>query len=195
MMPFVTEEIFGQLPTFNGTDLMVSAWPDAQSLAEYKNAEAENSIGVVCDVVGSVRSIRARYGLSPKQELDVVVSAKSDDLSALLQQQQALVCKLANICSFNVGVDVTKPSESSASVAGGLEIYVVLQGLVDFEAERARLNKELAAAQKDEAMFSKKLSNPGFLNNAKPEIVEKDKAKLEAITQQISRLQAQIAEL
>ena len=161
----------------------------------FQDTSAEASIAVVCDIVGSVRSIRARYGLSPKTELRVSVNAKSSELADLLKNQTKLICKLANICSFNADCGLTKPDQSSASVVGGLEIYVVLEGLVDFEAEKARLAKELQAAQNDEAMFSKKLSNPGFLNNAKPEIVQKDKAKLAAITEKIARLHAQIAEL
>ncbi|MDO5328543.1 MAG: valine--tRNA ligase [Coriobacteriia bacterium] len=191
IMPFITEEIYQELPNKETNFLMMAPWPDVS----FEDAEAEASINVVCGVVGAVRSIRARYGLSPKQKLDIAVNT-NDDLSVeLLDNQAAFIKKLANVGDMQVGVGLDKPDQSSVSIAGNLEIYIILTGLVDFEKEKARLNKELKAAQKDEAMFSKKLSNPGFLNNAKPEIIEKDKAKLANLQDTIERLNSQIAEL
>ena len=66
---------------------------------------------------------------------------------------------------------------------------------IDFDAERARLTKERATLQKDEAKFAKKLSNPGFLAKAAPEIVEKDTAKLAELRDKLARVEEQLAEL
>ena len=71
----------------------------------------------------------------------------------------------------------------------------MLSGLVDFDAERARITKEIGKLEKDQAKFSKKLSNPGFLSKAAPEIVEKDRAKLEGIEDRLERLRAELAEI
>ena len=91
--------------------------------------------------------------------------------------------------------DAHKPAESACIVARGCEVYCVLTGLIDFEAERARLTKERATLQKDEAKFAKKLSNPGFLAKAAPEIVEKDTAKLAELRDKLARVEEQLAEL
>lgn len=195
IMPFITEQIYQDLPIAkDAKHIMMSAWPDFADFECFIDPSAEQSIGVVCDAVGSVRSIRARYGISPKTDLSVIIKPANDNLVSLINSQAELIKKLANIADFNVDSSAVKP-ESSSVVVGDLEIFVILDGLVDFEAEKARLQKELDAAKKDEAMFSKKLSNPGFLNNAKPEIIAKDKAKLAAIQENISRLSSQINEL
>ena len=195
-MPFVTEEIYQELPMTHETKhLMMAAWPDASAFASFRDEASEVSIGLVCDIVGAVRSIRARYGISPKQALDVIVKPKDKKISGLISSQVDLIKRLANTSEFSVDKDSKKPDQSSVVVANNLEIFIVLKGLVDFEAEKARLTKEIDALSKDEAMFSKKLSNPGFLKNAKPEVIEKDKAKLAKIQDNLSRLENQIKEL
>ena len=196
IMPFVTEEIYQQLPMDHETKhLIMAAWPDASAFASFRDEASEVSIGLVCDIVGSARSIRARYGISPKQELEVVVKPKDNKLADLISSQVDLIKRLANTSELSVDAKAAKPNQSSVVVANGVEIYIVLEGLVDFDAERKRLTKELDVLKKDEAMFSKKLSNPGFLQNAKPEVVEKDKGKLAKIQENISLLETQIKEL
>lgn len=195
-MPFITEEIYAQLPLLRKTEhLMMVAWPDVSELNKFRDEEAEKSIGLVCDIVGSVRSIRARYSISPKQELEVVVKPNNSDSSEMISSQTNLIKRLANISNLDVDANATKPNSSSVVVINNTEVYIVLEGLVDFDAERVRLEKELKTLEKDEQMFSKKLSNPGFLKNAAPEVVEKDKIKLAKIKDNISLLEAQIKEL
>ncbi|WP_165046089.1 valine--tRNA ligase [Adlercreutzia sp. ZJ138] len=196
IMPFVTEEIYQQLP-INRTDapyLIGAAWPDAEALSSYVDTDAERAIQMVCECVNAIRSTRARYGISPKTELAVVVKAEGAD-TALLEAQRDLICGMGNTASLVIGADVSKPAESSVSLAPGLEVYIVLSGLVDFAAERARLGKERDKLAKDVAKFQKKLGNPGFLAKAAPEIIEKDKAKLADLTDKLARLDAQLAEI
>lgn len=194
IMPFVTEEIYQDLPTKTDEYLMISAWPDASALAKYVDEESERAVQLVIEVVSAVRSTRSRYGISPRQELGVVVGAEEADV-ALLEAQHQLVTDMANLTSLEVAAKVEKPAESVVVLAGGLEVYIVLSGLVDFAAERARLEKELAKVEKDAAKFEKKLSNPGFLAKAAPEIVEKDRAHLAELKETRSKLTTQIAEL
>ena len=195
-MPCVTEEIYQELPMTHETKhLIMAAWPDAAEFSSFRDEKSEVSIGLVCDIVGAVRSIRARYGISPKQELSIIFKPKYKDLADLISSQVDLIKRLANTSELSVDEKAAKPNQSSVVVANGVEIYIVLEGLVDFDAECKRLTKELDALKKDEAMFSKKLSNPGFLKNAKPEVVEKDKGKLAKIQENISLLETQLKEL
>ncbi|MBQ3106597.1 MAG: valine--tRNA ligase, partial [Eggerthellaceae bacterium] len=174
--------------------LMMASWPQAEQLAKWADASAERAIQMVCDTVGAIRSTRSRYGISPKTPLDVAVKASSEDVD-LLVGQSALVKSLGNAASFTVSADASKPAESSVVLDGGLEIYVCLSGYVDFAAERTRLEKEHAKLAADAAKFQKKLSNPGFLAKAAPEIVQKDKAKLAELTDKLAKLEAQLSEL
>ena len=80
-------------------------------------------------------------------------------------------------------------------LANGAELFVVLSGLVDFNAERARLEKEIAKFEKDHLKYSKKLSNPGFLANAAPEVIERDKAKVADMEERLRQMRAQLADM
>lgn len=197
IMPFVTEQVYGEMPKDADAApmLIVAAWPDAGELAAYVDEDAERAIAMVCEVVGAVRSTRARYGISPKTALLVAVKVADEADAALLLGQEHLVRQLANVEEFDVAVEASKPAESAVVLGSGLEVYIVLAGHVDFAAERARLVKEREGVAKDAAKFEKKLSNPGFLAKAAPEIVEKDRAKLADLTDKLARLDAQIAEL
>ena len=196
-MPFVTEAIWENVPHAEGEApaLMMAKWPEPESLASLVDEESERAVSLLCDVVSAVRSTRARYGISPKQELPVVLRAEFEN-AHVLEGLKSQIVSMARASELSiVPSDAQKPAESACVVAHGCEVYCVLTGLIDFEAERARLTKERATLQKDEAKFAKKLSNPGFLSKAAPEIVEKDTAKLAELRDKLARVEEQLAEL
>ena len=196
-MPFVTEAIWENVPHAEGEApaLMMAKWPEPESLASLVDEESERAVSLLCDVVSAVRSTRARYGISPKQELPVVLRAGFEN-ARVLEGLKSQIVSMARASELSiVPSDAHKPAESACVVAHGCEVYCVLTGLIDFEAERARLTKERATLQKDEAKFAKKLSNPGFLAKAAPEIVEKDTAKLAELRDKLTRVEEQLAEL
>lgn len=196
IMPFVTEQIYQELPGEKETEfLMMASWPDADALAGYVNKEAERAIEMVTQSVSSIRSTRARYGISPRVELSISVKPVNEDMAVLFTEQQSLIKALANIAVESIDVNLEKPDESTMCLAEGIELYVILTGLVDFGAERKRLEKEIAALEKDFAKFDKKLSNPGFLSKAKPEIIEKDRAKLADISDKLIHLKTQLEDM
>jgi len=196
-MPFVTEAIWENVPHAEGEApaLMMAKWPEPESLASLVDEESERAVSLLCDVVSAVRSTRARYGISPKQELPVVLRAGFEN-ARVLEGLKSQIISMARASELSiVPSDAHKPAESACVVAHGCEVYCVLTGLIDFDAERARLTKERATLQKDEAKFAKKLSNPGFLAKAAPEIVEKDTAKLAELRDKLARVEEQLAEL
>jgi len=194
IMPFVTEEIYQQLPCEKDSPYLIGAvWPDAEDFEKYCNTSAERSIELVCQVIGAIRSSRARYGISPKTPLDVVVKANDADVE-LLNSEKALVESIG-AARLSAAADASKPAESSAVLSAGVEVYVCLSGLVDFEAERARLSKERAKVDADVAKLTKKLSNEGFLAKAAPEIIEKDRGKLADLTDRLARIDEQLENL
>ena len=196
IMPFVTEEIYQDLPFDRSEDayLIGAQWPSAAALAAYVDDDAERAIDLVCEVISAVRSTRARYRLSPRQALDVVVKAPGAD-AALLDAQRTLVEGMGNTSSLSVAPDAVKPDASAVVLGEGVETYIALTGLVDFDAERARLAKERDKVAKDEAKLAKKLSNQGFLAKAAPEIIEKDRAHHAELADMLARIDAQLAEL
>ncbi|WP_251198477.1 valine--tRNA ligase [Anaerotardibacter muris] len=196
IMPFITEKIYQEMPGEKECEfLMMCPWPDAQELACYIDPAAEKAIDLVTGAVSGVRSTRARYGLSPKVELEVVVSAENEEALQLFKDQESLICALGSMKVAEAGIACEKPQDSAPVIAGEVELYVLLGGLVDFEVERKRIEKEIATLEKDQAKFQKKLSNPGFLAKAAQEIIDKDSAKLADITDRLDKLRVQLAEM
>ena len=195
-MPFVTEAIWEHLPHAEGEApaLMVAKWPEPETLVKWVDEDAERAVGMLCAVVGAVRSTRARYGIAPRQELQVVVNAQEGAVE-VLQGLAPQITSMARVSSLSIAAGAQKPAESAAVVVEGAEVYCVLAGLIDFDAERARLQKEQKKLAADAAKFAKKLQNPGFLAKAAPEIIEKDRAKLADLEDQLARVESELAVL
>jgi valyl-tRNA synthetase len=197
MMPFVTEEIWRKLPlapSEQADSLMVAAWPTPGSLATWRDEKAESSIRAVQEVVTAVRAVRARYSVPPKARLSVIVRAGDAD-GRLLTGQADVIRALAGIATLTVDVSAAKPAHSAVAVAAGSELYIPLEGLVDFAHERARVARELEAARADLETLAKKLSNEGFLAKASADIIEKDRARAAELADSVATLTAQLAEL
>jgi valyl-tRNA synthetase len=198
MMPFVTEEIWGRLPLSEAdraSALMVAAWPDPAGLAHYRDEDAERSIGRLIELVTGVRAVRARYGISPKQGLRVEFKTAGDADNAWISEEFGHMKSLAGVSDFGAAVDAVKPPHSAVFVAGDMTVFVPLEGLVDFAAERQRIATELAKAQDELGRLTKKLSNEGFLAKAAPEIIEKDRAKAGELSATVAKLTGQLGEL
>ena len=198
MMPFVTEEIWRRLPlpeADRAESLMVAAWPGAAELSALADEGAERSISRLIEVVSGIRAVRARYQVPPKQTLEVVFRTAGDSETEWVENEFRQMSRLAGVSGFTAGISVEKPPHSATVIASGLEVYVPLEGIVDFEAEAARLGKERVRVAGDLDKIDRKLSNEGFLAKAAPEIVEKDRAKAEALRDTLTTIDAQLAEL
>ncbi|NPD32404.1 valine--tRNA ligase [Eggerthellaceae bacterium zg-997] len=196
IMPFVTEEIYHDLPFDRSAfPLLIEApWPDAQRLAGFVDSQAERAIELVCEAVSAVRSTRARYGISPREPLAVVVKASQDDC-ALLERQRSMISSMQNALSLELSPAAQKPAQAAAVLGSGIEVYIGLAGLVDFEAERARLQKERAKFEAEAQKLGRKLSNEGYLAKAAPQIIEKDRGRHADALDRIERIDAQLSEL
>jgi len=197
MMPFVTEEIWRKLPLSEddyAPSLMVAAWPDPAGLAGWRDEDAEMSIAAVREVVSAVRMVRSRYSVPPRAKVDVIAKA-TGAAAMLMDNQRELIRSLAGIGEFTVTADASKPAHAAVAVATGAELYIPLEGLVDFIHERNRVGKELDAARSELKRLTGKLSNPGFLAKAAQEIIEKDQARADELTEQVAKLESQLAEL
>lgn len=194
-MPFVTEKIWQAMPA-SGLDahdakfLMLAAWPEPGALSDFENARAEHDFELARGLISGVRSIRARYRLSPKAEVPLVVKASPQD-AACIEEQAAFITSVGRLTSLEVASEVTRPAGSVSFVAGELEAFAVLGDLVDFAAEAKRLDKEIDSAQKQLTSIEKTLANPGFVAKAAPEIIEAKQERKAELEQIIARLTEQ----
>ncbi len=198
MMPFVTEEIWSNLPkaeSEKADSLMVAAWPIPEDLAHLADPGAERTIARIIEVVTGIRAVRARYKLPLKQQLEVVFRTQGDAEKQWVNDEFGQMAALAGVSTFSAGVGAEKPAHSATVIASGMEVYVPLEGLVDFEAEAVRLAKEADKLTAEFEKLNKKLSNEGFLAKASAEIIEKDRAKAADLAESLALVQAQLAEL
>ena len=205
VMPFVTEKVWDALPASglgraaadgegDARFLMLAAWPEPADFKTFVNDVAEHDFELAKSLVSVVRSTRARYRLSPKEELDVAVRASVEDC-AVLEAQHDFICGVGRVGALTVSVGQQKPEGAVSVVDGGLEVFVVVGGLVDLAAEVAQLRKGLAKAEGELAGVTKTLGNAGFVAKAAPAIIERKRSQQAELEQTVERLKVQIADL
>ena len=205
VMPFVTEKVWDALPASglgraaadgegDARFLMLAAWPEPADFKTFVNDVAEHDFELAKSLVSVVRSTRARYRLSPKEELDVAVRASVEDC-AVLEAQHDFICGVGRVGELTASEGQQKPEGAVSVVDGGLEVFVVVGGLVDLAAEVAQLKKGLAKAEGELAGVTKTLGNAGFVAKAAPAIIERKRSQQAELEQTVERLKAQIADL
>lgn len=205
VMPFVTEKVWDALPASglgraaadgegDARFLMLAAWPEPADFKTFVNDVAEHDFELAKSLVSVVRSTRARYRLSPKEELDVAVRASVEDC-AVLEAQHDFICGVGRVGALTASEGQQKPEGAVSVVDGGLEVFVVVGGLVDLAAEVAQLRKGLAKAEGELAGVTKTLGNAGFVAKAAPAIIERKRSQQAELEQTVERLKVQIADL
>ena len=178
--PFVTEEIWQKLPKpveLPGS-LMVTVYP-RPDLGRI-DAAAEAEMKLIQDVAVASRMLRATYGISPAQNIEVElrIAAGADAARRTVTENLAMIERSARIkATIGQGSDVV-PQSAKALVGADIEIIMPLGGLIDPAAEKARITKEIGRVEKDIAGLEKKLSNVDFLARAPEEVVVEQKARL-----------------
>ena len=188
VMPFVTQEIWSHLPTTGVEDLACAPFPAARRANQDEDAAREMEL--FQGVVSAVRNIRTELGIDPAKKLTVLVRTATDQDRKVLQRTAELAKFLARLETLEAGPDVSGPKASGSAVVRGCEVYVPLEGAVDFEDELARLDKELGKVDKEFAIVSKKLANEGFVSKAPAEVVQKERDKLAVLEEKRDKLTA-----
>jgi valyl-tRNA synthetase len=183
-MPFVTEEIWQALP-HDGEMLATAAWPRSKSA--WTDAEAERQVSFIQDLVVAVRNLRVESGLQPGKQVPVVIRSDAAQLD-LIKTLEGQIKPLARISELTLSRDGSRPQVAASAVVHGAEVFLPLEGLVDLDEERARLAREAAKLLSDLEATKKKLRNRDFLDKARPEIVEKERARLASLEETLEKL-------
>jgi len=197
-MPFITEELWHAQARRGGAerpyDLIVAKWPDPQ--AEISK-EATDAIDWVIDLTTNTRSARNELGIPPGQKLPAFLPEPSDVAARTIERSSAAIERLARLAPVTVGDAPEGPAmQVTAQCDGTADVFVVpLEGIVDIDAEKARLEKALAASQKEAKSLEGRLSNANFVERAKPEAVEKARTDHAHHSAEVERLEAALARL
>ncbi len=187
-MPFITEEIWQALP-HDGETIMLTAYPEYREELDFSADEAEFSR--IMEAIRAIRNRRAEMNVPPKKKAAVYVETAYEDT---FRAGIPYIQRLASASDVVIGKDL--PTEGAVNVVTpDAKIYIPMAELVDFAAEKERLQKEKDKAQKDLDFFLKKLSNPGFVSKAPAAVVEKDKASAEKLKEKIAKLEESLSKL
>jgi len=193
-MPFISEEIWQHLPRSGTAPALITApWPCfAQELVD-ENARRE--MGLVMDVIHAVRNLRQEMGLSRGIGSPVILRAPRH-LLRLLEEERTLLERLSGAGKFTLrGDDGEKPEQALSALSGEIEIYLPLQGVLDVEQERVRLQKELQALEGERQKSLTKLENVQFMQKAPPDVIAKERRKEEECRQKLDKLLLRLQEL
>ncbi len=187
-MPFITEEIWQALP-HEGDTIMLTAYPEYKEELDFSADETEFSR--IMEAIRAIRNRRAEMNVPPKKKAAVYVETAYEDT---FRAGIPYIQRLASASDVVIGKDL--PTEGAVNVVTpDAKIYIPMAELVDFAAEKERLQKEKDKTQKDLDFFLKKLSNPGFVNKAPAAVVEKDKASAEKLKEKIAKLEESLSKL
>lgn len=192
IMPFITEEIWKKLGEMNlilnteTKSILFSAYPKTN--AQLENELAEANMDFLMMTITKIRTIRAEMNVPPAKKIEIVVNGPDSDEKKLIQRYSHYIQHLCKAEKILIGNDLEKPQKSAAAVVGSLEIFIPLEGLIDFDKEKQRLLKEFNSLQKEIEHLEARLSHPDFKTHAPEEEVERTQKRKIETDQKITKL-------
>jgi len=196
IIPFVTEEIWQQVAPRAGVEgdtIMLQPFPTVEEGTAYENAEAD--IEWVRQFILGIRQIRGEMDISPGKSLPVILQNASAEDQLRAEKFMHLLQRVGRVESITaLGID-QEPGNAATALLGDLRLLVPMKGLIDIEAERARLDKQMQRTGADLAKTQGKLGNAKFVNNAPAEVVAQEKQRAIDFEKTIAQLEEQLEKL
>jgi valyl-tRNA synthetase len=194
-MPHVTEELSSRMGYVSpGEFLMQKLLPEEPLLAELPIEAIDAAQSVAAEIyesAGRIRNLKAEYKVGSRKDIRLVIKAAPAWLDAELK----VLALLVGAAEITIDPAYEAPKGTPAAVTAIGEVYMPLEGLIDVEAERTRLGKEIAAVQLEVKKCEGKLGNASFVDRAPPEVVEQEKARLEEWRMKLIQLSEMLAAL
>jgi valyl-tRNA synthetase len=193
IIPFVTEELWQKLPWPEGEEkpeaLIEASWPEGDEAR--LDGQAEARMAALQELITQVRRLRKEYGIPEGAQVDVMVGGAPETFQSTLETQGKALQMLAKV--GQVTVDGTPTGAGAHGVLeNGTELFIPLEGVIDLDREMERLQKEIQRLDGQHTGTLKKLENQGFLKNAPPEVVEREREKAESFREQKEKLQEKL---
>lgn len=186
-MPFVTEEIYHLLDSVDDNSLLNSlGWPEPP--LKYINDKLEKDFELVQEVISAIRTIRSEMDVPPGKRADVLIKTSDGKAAEILAGLEPQLINLGRIETLTIGEDLKKQPLSASGVISCGEIFMPLEGLIDLDSERTRLEKELEKQKAFLKRIKKKLANSDFLDRAPSDVIEAEKEKQIVAEDSISKL-------
>ena len=189
-IPFITEEIYSYLPTVEGY-IITAEYPHYKE--EDDMLEEEEKMNLIMDGIRNVRNVRAEMNVPPSKKAKIII-VPTDDKRPAMEDGKEYFKSLASASEVEIQDNKDGIPEDAVSVViDGVELFIPLDELVDFEKEKERLNKERDKALAEIKRVEGKLNNPGFVNKAPAKLVEEEKAKKEKFEEILKTIEERLA--
>lgn len=172
-MPFITEEIWAQLPRRGETGLMQEHWPEADPAWEAPDAEV--SMGLLMDLTRVTRDLRLDLEIAPSKSIRLVLRTSSDHDDRAIDAVIPYLAALTRAEHVASGQYLDRPSPAAVALVNGIEVHLPVDDLSVFAARQQKLRRELEKVEQELARIDKKLSNSDFLSKAPAEVVAKER--------------------
>ncbi|WP_088007254.1 valine--tRNA ligase [Indiicoccus explosivorum] len=192
LMPFITEEIWQNLP-HEGESITTAAWPVAD--ASLTDIEQADSMKLLVDIIRAVRNIRAEVSTPLSKKVPLTIIARDEKTASVLQSNSAYIERFCNPDGLTITHDAAAPEKSMSAVVSGAELFMPLEGLIDIAAELTRLGKELDKWNGEVKRVQGKLSNERFTSKAPEAVVEEERAKEKDYLEKRAAVEKRIEEL
>ena len=191
-MPYITEEIWQTIKA-DGETVMLAQYPVADE--KLIDKDVEKSFEYIKELISSLRNIRAEAGISPAKPAKVVIKSSDESELNTIKENYFFITKLGNLESIEYGKDMEKPAQSGFRVTGNSEVYMILKGLLDIEAEVKKLQAQLDKVTVELEKMNAKLSNEKFTSKAPAHILERDRRIQKEYQDKFDKLSENIKEL
>lgn len=191
-MPYITEEIWQTIKA-EGETVMLAPYPVADE--KIIDKDIEKSFEYIKELVSSLRNIRAEAGVSPAKPAKVVIKSSDDTELNTIKENYFFITKLGNLESIEYGKEMEKPTQSGFRVTGNSEVYMILKGLLDVDAEIKKLQVQLDKVSVELEKMNAKLSNEKFTSKAPAHILERDRRIQKEYQDKFDKLSENIKEL
>ena len=196
IMPFITEEIWqrvGPLAGVTAATIMLQPYPESDAAAI--NATAETQLQWTMDFILGIRRIRGEMNIAPGKPLNVLLQNGSATDQAYLKDSENYLLKLGRLERITwLNADDSAP-ESAIALVGGMKILIPMAGLIDKDAELARLDKEIQRIEKELPRIEGKLNNAAFVDKAPADVIAKEREKLATLHSSLKNLNEQFAKI
>ena len=197
LMPFITEEIWQQLPLGSRSDfpdenasVTVAPWPQASG----QNPSAEATMDTLMKVIDNIRSIRGELNVPIGAAVEVHIQSPNVEVRERLETYlENYLPAFTRVDSITIAESLPKPPASAEAVIGELAIYIPLEGVIDLEAEKARLSKRHQQTEKDVAAAQKTLENPNFIERAPENVVAQKRDLLDRLLIEQEKLERSLS--
>jgi valyl-tRNA synthetase len=192
LMPYITEEIWQQLP-HKGDSVMVASWPQSNSAFEDQSARAR--METLIALITKVRNIRSEMNIPIQSKLKLWIGTTDSESKDLLNESSEQIKRLARVEEITITDTLPAVQGASRAVVAGMDIAVPLGGLIDFDKERERIIKEKTKKENEARSLAGRLDNISFMERAPREVVQETRSRHEELVTEIEKLQSTLVSL